>query len=87
MEFIFSFLGSLLGCLIFLYFIYPKQVTGKPKRETLEEKISHAKSGDTIYIKAVKPKGTILKAPSPEDERKRKAIEFERAVYERVRGT
>lgn len=76
MDFFFSFLGSFIGCLIFLYFIYPKQVTGHYQQEKQEQKTkTTAKS---------KPQGTILKAPDPEDERRRKSIEFERKVYERV---
>ena len=75
-----AFLGAFTGCLIFLYFVYPKTVSGQHE-QTEQDRIYEAKK--TKQATKSIPKGAVLKSPNPEDERKRKAIEFEQRVYER----
>ena len=74
MDFIFSFIGSLIGAFLgsfcFLYYINPKDVISEGKK--LE------KNSPKDFVK---PKGVVIKSPDPEDERKRKAQEFEARVY------
>lgn len=71
-SFIGGLLGSVLGVFLFLYYINPSE--GKSPNPKLEK--NSIKAG-------TKPKGTILKSPEPEAERKRKLQEFEKKVYAR----
>lgn len=77
MSFIGAFLGAFFGCLTFLYFV-PRLRSGQ-----LAKQVQSKQTTDDLKLQSSegKPKGVVLKSPTPDEERARKMKEFEAVVY------
>jgi len=76
-----EFLGSFVGTLLALYIFVQLQTKDDPY--SILNKFSRSRPLQRFVKKVKPPKGTVLRSPTPEEERTRKNKEWEEKVYSR----
>ena len=76
-----EFLGSFVGTLLALYIFTHLQSRDDP--QSILNKFSRSRPLQRLAKKVKPVKGTVLKSPTPEEERTRKNKEWEEKVYSR----